>query len=59
MEEEETNYELLYKVIIIGDTNVGKSNILTRYLKDEFSSNTRSAVLPLIRVIKSSGLNSI
>ncbi len=44
MEEEETNYELLYKVIIIGDTNVGKSNILTRYLKDEFSSNTKSTV---------------
>ena len=44
MEEEETNYELLYKVIIIGDTSVGKSNILTRYIKDEFSLNTKSTV---------------
>ena len=44
MDEEETNYELLYKVIIIGDTNVGKSNILTRYIKDEFSLNTKSTV---------------
>ena len=27
MEEENTNYELLYKIIIIGDAAVGKSNI--------------------------------
>ena len=44
MEEEESNYELLYKVIIIGDTAVGKSNILSRYVKDEFSSNSKSTV---------------
>ena len=33
-ESESNNYELLYKIIIIGDTCVGKSNILSRYLKD-------------------------
>ena len=44
MEEEESNYELLYKVIIIGDTAVGKSNILSRYVKDEFSTNSKSTV---------------
>jgi Ras-related protein Rab-11A len=44
MEEEESSYELLYKVIIIGDTAVGKSNILSRYVKDEFSSNSKSTV---------------
>ena len=43
-EEEESSYELLYKVIIIGDTAVGKSNILSRYVKDEFSSNSKSTV---------------
>ena len=42
--EEEASYELLYKVIIIGDTGVGKSNILSRYVKDEFSSNSKSTV---------------
>ena len=42
--EEESSYELLYKVIIIGDTAVGKSNILSRYVKDEFSSNSKSTV---------------
>ena len=44
MEEEESSYELLYKVIIIGDTAVGKSNILSRYVKDEFSPNSKSTV---------------
>ena len=44
MEEEESSYELLYKVIIVGDTAVGKSNILSRYVKDEFSSNSKSTV---------------
>ena len=44
MEEEENSYELLYKIVIIGDTCVGKTNILTRYLTNEFSSNSKSTV---------------
>ena len=43
-EVEDNNYELLYKVIIIGDTCVGKSNILSRYLKDEFREDSKSTV---------------
>ena len=43
-EIEDNNYELLYKVIIIGDTCVGKSNILSRYLKDEFREDSKSTV---------------
>ena len=31
----------LFKIIIIGDAGVGKSNILVRYLKDEFD-NTKA-----------------
>ena len=38
------NYDLLYKMIIIGDTYVGKSNILSRYLKDEFLEDTKRTV---------------
>ena len=41
MEDENTNYELLYKIIIIGDAAVGKSNILTRFTRNEFSENTK------------------
>ena len=43
-ESESNNYELWYKIIIIGDTCVGKSNILSRYLKDEFREDSKSTV---------------
>ena len=43
-ESESNSYELLYKIIIIGDTCVGKSNILSRYLKDEFREDSKSTV---------------
>ena len=35
-EGEETNYELLYKIIIRGDAAVGKSNILTHFIRTNF-----------------------
>jgi small GTP-binding protein len=38
------DYDLIFKVVLIGDSGVGKSNILTRYLKDEFSLNTKTTV---------------
>jgi small GTP-binding protein len=40
----EDDYDLIFKVVLIGDSGVGKSNILTRYLKDEFSLNTKTTV---------------
>jgi len=59
-EGEETNYELLYKIIIIGDAAVGKSNILTRYIKNEFCQNSKSTVgVELgIKFIKIKGVNT-
>ena len=60
VEEEENNYELLYKIIIIGDAAVGKSNILSRYVKNEFSENLKSTVgVELgIKFIKVKGTNT-
>ena len=43
-DDESNSYDLLYKIIIIGDTCVGKSNILSRYLKDEFREDSKSTV---------------
>ena len=59
-EEEENNYVLLYKIIIIGDAAVGKSNILSRYVKNEFSENLKSTVgVELgIKFIKVKGTNT-
>ena len=44
MVEDSENYEQLYKIIIIGDSGVGKSNILGRYLNNEFKQDTKSTV---------------
>lgn len=38
------NYDQIYKMIIIGDSGVGKSNIMTRYLKNEFRTDSKSTV---------------
>ncbi len=44
MAEDSEGYEQLYKIIIIGNSGVGKSNILGRYLNDEFQQDTKSTV---------------
>ena len=44
MEDNSDSYEHLYKIIIIGDSGVGKSNILGRYLHNKFKHDTKSTV---------------
>jgi len=44
MTDDLDNYEQLFKIIIIGDSGVGKSNILGRYLHNEFKHDTKSTV---------------
>jgi Ras-related protein Rab-11A len=39
---EDTN--LLFKVVIIGDSGVGKSNLMTRYTTNEFSQDTPATI---------------
>ena len=41
---EDDSYDLLYKIIIVGDTCVGKSNILSRYIKNIFREDSKSTV---------------
>jgi len=38
------DFDFLFKIIIIGDSGVGKTNILSRYIKNSFSFDTRSTV---------------
>ena len=42
MAEEE--YEMMVKVILIGDSAVGKTNIMCKYLKGEFHENSKATV---------------
>ncbi|KMZ69790.1 Ras-related protein RABA1i [Zostera marina] len=39
-----SNHDHLFKVVMIGDSNVGKSNILSRLTKNKFSHDTKSTV---------------
>ena len=41
---EKEPYDFLFKMILIGDSSVGKSNILLKYLKGEFDRNSRATV---------------
>ena len=41
---EDINYKLLFKIIIVGESCVGKSNIISRYLTGEFDPNIASTL---------------
>ena len=44
MSTEEDNYDILLKLVMIGDSGVGKTNILSRYINNEFSLTSKATV---------------
>ena len=38
------DYDHLYKIVLIGDSGVGKSNLLSRFTRDEFNLESRSTI---------------
>ena len=41
---EEENYERMFKVVLVGDSSVGKTNIMSKYLKNEFHEDSKATV---------------
>lgn len=37
-------YDFLYKIVLVGDSGVGKSNLLSRFTRNEFSLETKSTI---------------
>ena len=37
-------YDYLYKIVLIGDSGVGKSNLLSRFTRNEFSLETKTTI---------------
>ncbi|ODV59023.1 Rab family GTPase [Ascoidea rubescens DSM 1968] len=38
------DYEYLFKIVLIGDSGVGKSNLLSRFTRNEFNLESRSTI---------------
>jgi Ras-related protein Rab-11A len=42
--EDKKDYNYLFKILLLGDSFVGKTNMLKRFLTDKFDSNTKETV---------------
>ena len=40
----EQDYDMIFKIILIGDSSVGKTNIMNKYLKNQFKEDSRATV---------------
>ncbi|MBA0567046.1 hypothetical protein Golob_011810 [Gossypium lobatum] len=38
------DYDYLFKVVLVGDSGVGKSNLLSRFTRNEFSLQSKSTI---------------
>lgn len=44
MEEESQGEEYLFKIVVLGDSAVGKSNLLSRFARDEFDEHSKATI---------------
>ena len=44
MAKEEADYDFLFKVVLVGDSGVGKSNLLSRFTKNEFNLESKTTI---------------
>ena len=41
---DDDNYEMMFKVVLVGDSFVGKTNIMSKYLNNEFHEDSKATV---------------
>ncbi len=41
---EEYDVDIIQKIVLIGDSGVGKSNLITRFTKDEFNIESKATI---------------
>ena len=42
--DDDDHYDFIFKIVLIGDSGVGKTNILSRYINNQFSLTTQATV---------------
>ena len=42
--QSQNGYDMIFKIVLIGDTSVGKTNILSKYLSNEFDPDSKATV---------------
>ena len=41
---DESDYDLILKIVIVGETSVGKTNLILRYCKDNFMHDSKATI---------------
>ena len=44
MAAKDDHYDYLFKIVLIGDSGVGKSNLLSRFTRNEFNLESKSTI---------------
>jgi len=44
MAGKDDHYDYLFKIVLIGDSGVGKSNLLSRFTRNEFNLESKSTI---------------